>query len=194
MKIKNSKNIPVTTSILLGITAISQSIATPVVTSQSLELPICQHQAEVISVHLEEDNSNLLKNALKGEIPPDTLLIQQDKSGKTVQILIKKQAILNGRDISAMETSLPEQKNGQTRNSLYFKLSPDAQKKFADITKNNLFKRIVLVQEKDNTLISISVARINEPIVNGEIILTDIPAKTTSELRNEFAEAEVCAY
>ena len=194
MKRNKFITISIISSIILSIIPASHLAATPVVTKQSLELPVCQHRAEVISIHLEEENNNQLYDALKGKNSPDTLLIQQDKLGKPVQILIRKQAILNGQDIRALETSLPEQKNSQTENILYFILAPDAQNKFAEVTKNNLFKRIVLVQKKDDSLILISAARINEPVVSGKIILTGIPTKTTTKLKNEFAQAEVCAY
>lgn len=112
-----------------------------------------------LTFHKVNDDADL-EEAMKGKVPHDSMLLYMDSGSRgPIPIVVKKKAFLNGDLLSDAQVSFNQ--HNQPAVSLWF--NSMGGKIFADITKNNVGRRLAIVL--DNKVIS--AANINEPILGG---------------------------
>ncbi|WP_316353185.1 protein translocase subunit SecD [Candidatus Trichorickettsia mobilis] len=126
-----------------------------------------------LTFHLVDETANLAE-ALKGHLPAGSVLIRGETDNTAV--VIKKKAIVSGDQLTNAQASFDQ----NSRAVVAFSFSNLGGKIFAEVTKNNIGKRLAIVL--DNRLLSAPV--VNEPILGGS---GSISGNFTVESANELA-------
>ncbi|HEY0293676.1 MAG TPA: protein translocase subunit SecD [Hansschlegelia sp.] len=110
--------------------------------------------------------------------PPDgSEILQEDRGGQTVPILIEKRVMVAGEDLTDAQATFSSQDHSPV---VSFKFNTKGAREFADATQANVGKPFAIVL--DNKVIS--APRINEPITGGQ---GQISGNFTVESANDLA-------
>ncbi len=116
----------------------------------------------LLEFKLVSNDTKLISDALSGNVAEGYEL----KELESDKILLKKEAELTGEYLETADVRFDQGSFGQPIVSM--RLKGDGIKKFADLTKNNVASRLAIVL--DGRIYS--APRINEPIPNGEAVIT----------------------
>jgi preprotein translocase subunit SecD len=125
------------------------------------------------------DTSNSAEDALSaGRVPTDDdLLYETGKSGQKTPLLVQKQVMVSGSDLTDAQATF-DQRTGEPVVS--FKFNTNGARRFAQVTQENVGRPFAIVL--DNDVISAPVIR--EPIMGGQ---GQISGNFTVESANELA-------
>jgi SecD/SecF fusion protein len=116
----------------------------------------------LLEFKLVNNDPNLLQQALAGQVPENCEL----KTLEDEQILLEKEAVLTGDALVNATVSFDQSRFNEPLVALNF--STQGAKKFADLTTNNVGRRLAIVLDGKVQ----SAPRINEPIPSGEAVIT----------------------
>ncbi|MEW6008436.1 MAG: protein translocase subunit SecD [Candidatus Omnitrophota bacterium] len=136
-------------------------IQLPGITERSRALDLIGKTA-LLEFKLVNNDPNLLKDALAGQVPQDYEL----KPLEEEQILIEKNPVLTGDALVDASVRFDQSRFNEPIVSLKF--SSKGAKDFAQITTKNVGRRLAIVLDGKVQ----SAPRINEPIPNGEAVIT----------------------
>jgi preprotein translocase subunit SecD len=123
------------------------------------------------------DNSVSPQEALQGRAPPDSEVLYETEGGQQVPILIYKQALVEGADLTDAQASFDQRTSEPI---VSFRFNTSGARKFATATQENVGLRFAIVL--DNKVISAPVIR--EPILGGS---GQISGNFTVESANNLA-------
>jgi preprotein translocase subunit SecD len=123
------------------------------------------------------DTSMSAQDALQGRAPSDTEVLYEKQGDQRVPILVKKQALVEGADLTDAQASFDQRTNEPIVN---FKFNSTGARKFGRATQENVGRPFAIVL--DNDVISAPVIR--EPILGGS---GQISGSFTVESANNLA-------
>ncbi|MCM8757858.1 MAG: protein translocase subunit SecD, partial [Candidatus Omnitrophica bacterium] len=130
----------------------------------------------LLEFKLVSDDSEKFKSAIQGNIPEGFELKISEEDGE--RLLLHKDALLTGESIKNAFVRFDQSSFGEAVVAIEF--SPEGAKKFAEITKNNIGKRLAIIL--DGKLQSAPV--IKEEIPSGQAVIT---GKFTPERASDLA-------
>jgi preprotein translocase subunit SecD len=123
------------------------------------------------------DTSVSPQEALQGRAPPDSEVLYETEQGQQVPILIYKQSLVEGGDLTDAQASFDQRSSEPI---VSFRFNTSGARKFAQATQENVNRRFAIVL--DNKVISAPVIR--EPILGGS---GQISGSFTVESANNLA-------
>src|SRR5580658_46836 len=123
------------------------------------------------------DNSVSPQEALQGRAPPDSEVLFETEGGQQVPILVYKQALVEGADLSDAQAGFDQRTSEPI---VSFRFNTSGARKFATATQENVGRPFAIVL--DNKVISAPVIR--EPILGGS---GQISGNFTVETANNLA-------
>ena len=124
---------------------------------------------------LVEDNPNLIKAALDGDIPTGLILEHIERNNEDEPILLSENVVLKGSIIKDAEVEVGRTFNMPTIMLVFNKKGAST---FAEITSNNTGKRLAIILDGE----VLSAPRIHEPILKGRAQITGTFTKEEATL------------
>lgn len=142
-----------------------------------LQLPGVQDPAQakeiigrtaMLEVHLVEDDEKMRERALNGNVPEDHILLNEMRGDQPYPILLKKQVELTGDNINGASASFDE------KNAPGISVSFDGSgaKIFADLTRENVNKRMAMVLIEQGKAEVITAPVIKDAITGGATFIS----------------------
>lgn len=142
-----------------------------------LQLPGVQDPAQakeiigrtaMLEVHMVEDSEKMRERAINGNVPEDHILLNEVRGEQLIPILIKKQVELTGDNINGASASY----NEKNEPGISVNFDNSGSKIFADLTRENVNKRMAMVLIEQGKAEVITAPVIRDAITGGATFIS----------------------